>query len=228
MPTTVTKFFGFGAYVGVIKGLREVGWWPKEPSTVKPPWDAGQLITTDLAKSPLGLVSKYVKSIDDIDVDDHLTNGGLTVIGPRYPQGETVGCIWLSERFYNDLLKAGVTLPRHQTTDGEDYELTSLLYWDKDKDGNDVPGRRFYGFRGKLNTVNGNDYDVDLYHGGRGKVPGEQPKKNKKLHKRDIDLANTTIVNPGDDGAIYIADSQARTLQMMSPKRPEASGGDFY
>jgi hypothetical protein len=217
--TTVTKFFGFGAFVGAIRGLRQVEWWPKDPATLTPAWDQNALIATDLAKTPLGVVQGLI-TIAQLEVDDHLMNGGLTRIGPRYPQGEMIGPIWLAETFYNSIPQ-GKRPPRHQTTEGSDYELTSLLHWN----GN-VPVRRFFGFRGKLNAINGTKFKLDVWHGGRGKIPGEVGKPV------EVDTANidttTSISNVGDDGAIYIEDSTARSLQLMSPKRPEASGGDFY
>lgn len=216
--TTVTKFFGFGAFVGAVRGLRLVDWWPEDPAKLG--WDGSKLISTDLSRSPLGVVDRRI-SIAQVDVDDHLTNQGLTRIGPRYPQGEMVGAIWLSETFYNGI-PAAKRPPRDQNGDGNVYELTSLLYWDGDR-----PGRRFFGFRGKITGVDGTSIKLDVWHGGRGRVTGEVGKP-VQIDSADVDPTHSTITKPGDDGAIYIEDKKARELQLMSPKKPESSGFDFY
>ena len=220
--TTSTLFYGFGAYVGRLNGLRQVEWWPDAPATLK--WDPAKLIATDLAKTPLAVANGEI-AIDDIEVDDHIVNTGLTRIGPRYPQGEMVGAIWLAKGFY-DALPANVRPPRQSTQDGADYELTSVLYWN-----GTTPGRRFFGFRGRIaSNPGGGITRVEVWHGGRGRVANEKPRGPFDLDfAKDVDPTHTAI-GPGgaQDGAIFIEDQKARELQLRSPKIPESSGFDFF
>lgn len=219
--TTSTLFYGFGAYVGRINGLRQVEWWPDAPATLG--WDPQKLITTDLGRTPLAVANGEI-GIDAVDVDDHLIHGGLTRIGPRYPQGEMVGAIWLSKRFY-DTLPPNKQPPLQSSQDAHLYELTSVLYWN-----GTTPGRRFFGFRGRIVSNAGGITRVQVWHGGRGKVPNEPPKGAFDLDfAKDVDQGLTAIGSGGtQDGAIYIEDKKARELQLRSPKIPESSGFDFF
>ncbi|HLL21709.1 MAG TPA: hypothetical protein VK427_06245 [Kofleriaceae bacterium] len=190
-------------------------WWPAQPDSLK--WDETLQIETDLAKSPTGFVTGVIRSIDEIEVDDHVTALGRTQIGPRYPQGEMVGSIWLSETYYNKIGGAKV-LPRHQSPDAADYELTSILYWNNDK-----PDSRFFGFRGLVQSVRGTATELKVWHAGRGQIKHEQP-LDVVVDAADLDPTMTLARNPGDDGAVFIRDARARELQLMGPKRPEAAG----
>lgn len=214
---TSTLFYGFGAYVGLIKGLRLVEWWPADPASLG--WDAAKRIVTDLGKTPLAVANGGI-TINQLEADDHVTDLGLTQLGPRYPQGAMVGAIWLAKPFYDSL--GNNKPPRHQSSDAHDHELTSILYWN-----GTTPGKRYYGFHGKiLGPGTGNKTKVDVFHGGRGKIPGEQPKSLELDFGAEVDAGNS-INTPGQAGPIYIEANKARAVQMTSPKRPEAAGFDF-
>lgn len=216
---TTTVFYGFGAYVASLVQQRVVKWWPQDPSKLSPAWDHGQAILTDLDKTPNAVKNGTIQ-IAQIECDDHTSDAGLTQIGPRFPQGLMIGMIWLAKPFYDNLQNNKP--PRHQSSDGADYELTSILYWN----GN-TPGKRYYGFRGQIvGQGQGNKHKVKLWKGGRGKIQNEPPQGTFDIDfANDTDTANNEI-SPGgtQDGAIYVEEGAARQLQLMSPKRPESAG----
>jgi hypothetical protein len=83
-----TVFFGFGAFVGAIKGPTQIEWWADDPALSG--FSASALIPVDLANNPSAARAGTI-AIGAIEVDDHRVDGGLTTVGPRFPLGATVG-----------------------------------------------------------------------------------------------------------------------------------------
>jgi hypothetical protein len=215
--TTGTRitFYGFGAFVGNIKGATQVEWFPDDPATLN--WAAGALIATDLSKNITA--ARNGMPIADIQVDDHRTDGGLTTVGPRFPQGTMVGGIWLRDTIWNNLPNQ----PKHPcTANAEAYELTTHVYLD----GQNI--RRFHGFHGKIVGTQGPLTHVLIWSRGRGRVPGEKP-----LGPFWLDLAQVAHpVGPGgteigpnkQEGAVYLDGPTVIALGGGMPKLPPGYG----
>lgn len=214
-------FFGFGAYVGALRGQTQCEWWPDDPAIVH--WSPSTLVPTNLAKTPAAARAGSI-GVADIQCDDHRTNGGLTTIGPRFPQGAMVGAIWLAESYWSSLPNKP---PRFPAVDGHDYEYTSLLYWD-----GPLKGRRFYGVHARILGANGPLTRVAVFHSGRSKVPGEQPAGPFWLDlaqvAHPVEPGATEICGGQQEGALFLDESTSRQVAIMSPKLPRTEGYELF
>lgn len=215
-------FYGFGAFVGAIRGPTQCDWWPDDPARLN--FAPSALVPTDLAKNPMAARSGAI-SVADIQCDDHRTDGGLTAVGPRFPQGSTVGAIWLSESYWSSL--GAKQPPRAVTKDAHDYELTSILYLD-----GPMKGRRFYGVHAKVVGTQGPLTRVELWHAGRAKVPGERPAgafwMDLAQVAHPIEPGATQIGAGQVEGALFLEDTTSRQVTLMSPKLPPGSGSELF
>src|SRR5690242_3745576 len=105
MPSSRSVFYGFGGWVGQQQGLTLTAWWPNDPNTLNPPFDAGKLITSDLAKNPQAVRNGQIQATA-IDVDDAPGNGGGTKLGPTWPTGSQLNATWIESGKYNALAPA--------------------------------------------------------------------------------------------------------------------------
>jgi hypothetical protein len=212
---TRTVFFGFGAYVGAITGLSTCRFWDDDPRLVG--WAATAQVPVDLARNP-SAVRAGTLAIDDIQVDDHRVDGGLT----------TIGQCWLSEQYYASLANRPPRHPASAPADAHDYELTSMLYWD-----GPLGGRRFYGFHARIAQTAGTVALVEIWAGGTGKITGRAPAGAWWL-----DLAQVAHpVEPGVTeiavgatqlGALFLDSVTTRSLMLAMTKRPIGTGADDY
>src|SRR5688572_31985095 len=99
MAVSRTITCGFGSWVGQQTGLTTCSWWPQDPATLNPPFDATKLITNDLSKN-LQAVRNGQITVAQIQVDDAPANGGETKIGPTWPTGSTINGNWLEKTKY--------------------------------------------------------------------------------------------------------------------------------
>jgi hypothetical protein len=213
-------FYGFPAYIGALRGPTHCGWWPDDPNSLN--WKEDRLIPTDLSKTPSAAQNGEI-TIAEIQCDDHRTDGGLTQIGPRFPQGTMVGAVWIRDTYWNSL---GRKQPRHPATnDSHPYELTSIVYVD-----GPFKGRRFYGVHAKITDTHGPLAKVQIWQPGRSRIDGERP-----FGEFWIDLAQDT--HPVDSGAshvdshlegpLFINGDLARSLGLYSPKLPYWLGAEL-
>ena len=217
---TKIVFYGFGAYIGAIRGTTQCDWWADDPASLN--WSPNLLVPTNLAKNPAAARAGTIR-VADIECDDHRIDGGLTTIGPRFPQGKMVGALWLAETYWNSLPNKPA---RPTSTDGHDYEHTSILYLD-----GPMAGRRFYGLHAKVVGTQGPLSRVLVWHGGRSKI--DQP-----IGPFWLDLAQVAHpVEPGatqvgvsgpQEGALFLDDATARQLTIMAPKIPKSEGFDLF
>lgn len=218
-----TVFYGFGAYVGAIRGVTQGDWWPDDPQTLG--FQPAALIPTDLAKNPTA-VRAGVIPLADLQVDDHRSLGGLTSIGPRFPQGAMVGAVWLADTYYASL---GATAPARlssaEAAESRDYELTSLLYWS-----GPLAGRRFFGYHARVLTTNGTLAHVQIWTAGRSRIPNEPPAGtwwiDLATDAHPLDPSATQVNAMGQEGALFLDAATAQSLQLFGPKLPRALGFD--
>jgi len=221
---TRTVFYGFGAYVGAIDGLTTCSWWADDPASLK--WSRQALVPVDLAKNPSAVRAGTLK-VDDIEVDDHRVDGGLTTIGPRWPGGSPIGQVWLSDTYWNSLGNKPDRHPASAGGDAYDYELTSILYWV-----GPLAGRRFYGFHAKIVNCNGPLAQVEIWSGGTAR--GKQPAAGtwwvdlaSSAHAVDP-IATQIAIGGQQEGALFLDAPTARGLMVAYVKKPPGFGADFY
>src|SRR5262245_65376428 len=123
-------FVGIGAFLARIDSETRCAVWTEEPTDHG--FDPARLITIDLSRSPRRAVAGEI-SWDAVEIDDCYTGaGGVvrgTTLGPRWPEMELVGAIYLEESFLLRL-PAAVRPPIPQRgLHGRPYEHKSVLYW---------------------------------------------------------------------------------------------------
>lgn len=213
-----TTFFGFGAFVGSIRGLTECAWWDDDPVAVYG-FSQPALVPVDLAKNPSAARAETI-GWDEIQVDDHQQDGGRTTIGPMFPTGGVIGACWLDEQYWESLPNKPPRQPASAPDDAYDYELTTYQYYD-DEQGN----RRFYGYHARVTSVNGPLSEVEIWNPGTGKVG--QPVGTWWLDLRNDALpvgVGTTIGPVGSTGALFLQSVTASTIALREPKKPPLWG----
>jgi hypothetical protein len=220
---TRITFYGFAAYVGALRGPAKCGWWPDDPNSLH--WKEERLIETDLSKTPSAARNGEI-SIADIQCDDHRTDGGMTEIGPRFPQGKTVGAIWVRDTYWNSL---GRRQPNHPASkDSHPYELTSIVYLD-----GPLKGRRFHGLHAKVTgTCETHLAKVQLWQPGRARIRDERP-----FGEFWIDLARdahpfeigATEIDGREhlEGPLFVDHVFAQSVLVHYPKLPYWLGGEY-
>ena len=215
-------FHGVGAFVGVLYSETKCKFWPDEPGRLS--WDHKALVEIDLAKSPAAARAGRIPWTD-VDVDDHHIYGGMTKIGPLWPDGAHVGACYVTE----DAWRRGTGRALDPDPDCHDYELTHVLYWQ-----GPLATRRFHGFHAQITSEQGARALVTLWHAGKSKAPNAPP-----VGTWWIDLAaDAHAIEPGftqvgvgaspKTGALFLDLRQARTLQLDDPKKPPWLGEDFF
>jgi hypothetical protein len=216
---TRTVFYGFGAFVGTIGGQNLCSWWGDDPANLN--WVSALLVPTDLAKNPTAARNGVIP-IADIVVDDDITGGGLTEIGPRYPLGRSVGACWITDTYWNSL--GANKPPRQPGAQFYDYELTSVQYWN-----GELGDRRFFGLHAKIVSQQGSLSRVKVWQPGFAKPPGLQIAGVAWLDLSLVSDPNfTTIKTAGDEGALFLDRDTAQALAVRRPKLPSSQGGELF
>jgi hypothetical protein len=209
-------FYGFAAYVGALRGQTTVDWWADDPNNLG--WSPQSLVPVDLSKNPTAARANRIP-ITDIQCDDHRIDGGLTSIGPRFPQGAAIGAIWLTDTYYQSL---ATKPPWPWSPDAYEYEMTSLLY---------LPNDRFYGVHARIIGTSGALSNVEIWRPGRGRVPGEPPMGTYWLDLSKVAhpvAPGATQIGPAlAEGALFLDAATAKLLSLAVPKIPPGSGFDL-
>jgi len=214
-----TTFYGFGAFVGSIRGLTQCAWWDDDPVAVHR-FSQAALVAVDLAKNPSAVTAGRI-GWADVEVDDHRQDGGLTTIGPMFPTGAMTGAVWLTEQFYAKLPNPPPRHPASAPNDAYDYEVTSYLYY-----GGEEGDRRFHGYHANIIATNGSLSNVEIWEAGTGKIPGRGPTGTWWLDLSQVALSaaggSTAALNT--PGALFLETPTAKTLRMRGPKKPPDLG----
>lgn len=211
-------FHCVGAYVGSLHGETDCRFWADAPAKLR--WDHNAMVAIDLARSPtaarLGRIAPT-----DVDVDDHEIYGGMTKIGPLFPDGKTIGACWLTEEAW----RRSTNRAFDADPECEPYELTQVVYW-----AGALASRRFQGFRAVITSEQGSRALVTLWHAGTSRTPNAQPAGTWWI---DLDTEAMPI-EPGftevgvgaavKTGALFLDLRQASTIQLYGPKRPPGAG----
>jgi hypothetical protein len=220
-----TTFYGFGAYVGSIRGLTECAWWDDDPVTTYK-FSQAALVPVDLA---MNLSAARAGKIGwaDIQVDDHRQDGGLTTIGPMFPTGSVIGACWLTEQYWEKLPNKPPRQPASAPDDAYDYELTSYQYYDGELD-----DRRFYGFHARVVQTKGSVSQVEIWAGGTGKIRNRAPQGVWWLDlgtvAHPVAKGATQIAAASSAGALFLDAHTMHSLRLAAPKKPPQFGECEY
>jgi len=213
-----TVFHGVGAYVGSLHSETKCKFWPDEPGKLA--WNHGAMVEVDLAKSPAAARAGRVPW-SDVEVDDHHIYGGMTKIGPLWPDGTTIGGCWLTE----DAWRRSTGRGWDPNPDCHDYEMRHVLYW-----GGPLARRRFQGFHAEITSEKGTHALVTLWQAGRSKVAGSKPAGTwwidlaADAHAIEPGFTEVGVGGAAKVGALFVDLRHAHTIQMMGPKIPPWMG----
>ena len=198
-------FYGLPAWVGAIHGSTVCEWWDRDPSQLG--WDRSLIHTIDLAKSTAAGLAGQI-AIADIEVDDHISAGGRTTIGPLWPGGNNIGAVWVSDSY---LARNALAAP------GD--ELRVVHYF-----GGEHGNRRFHGFQARVLQTQGQLSLVALWHPGTG-AANASPAGTWWLDLgADADPA-TPPPSASQTGPIYLDTKASAQLVTFEPKLPPYRGG---
>src|SRR5262245_12468299 len=118
------------AFLGRIDSETRCGFWADEP--VDHAFDPARLITADLARTPSAALAGRVPW-DAVEVDDCFPgpNGVVhgTTLGPRWPEIQLMGLVYLEESFWKRLPEAIRPPCPPSGMPGRAYEFTTVVYW---------------------------------------------------------------------------------------------------
>jgi len=168
-------FCGTGGFVGRIESETRVAFWPDEPADHG--FDPSLLITVDLARTPTAAALGEI-SFDAVEVDDCFSgpNGAVngTTIGPRWPEIQVSGAVYLEQRFCERLPPAVRPALPPRFMAGRAYEYTTALYWPGS--GDPRAGRRYAGHHAELLEERAGLALVAVFPQGASDRPGAEPR----------------------------------------------------
>jgi hypothetical protein len=206
-------FYGLPAWVGAIYSPTVCEWWDRDPNQLS--WDRAQLHRLDLAKTPSAALAGRI-AVSDVEVDDHVQNGGRTTLGPLWPGGEPIGACWVSESY---LASHGLTPPGARPgPGGHGHEFTVVQYFDGEQ-GN----RRFHGFQANLLQQQNNLSLVQIWHPGTGASPAHPAGTWWLDLGADAD-PTTAPLSANQPAPLFLDARSASNLAMAGPKIPPFQG----
>lgn len=176
-----TVFVGFCAYVGRIVNRTMCEVWTADPA--ERDFATEQLLAVDLNKNPSAAMKGAIDWAD-VEVDDHITTGGLTGIGPLWPEGASTGLVYLADRFLERL----PVRPEPLEFDGEPYEQELVIYHPGAEDPR--AGRRYRGFHAVVVERRGTSALVEVY-------PAMGSKSSPPFEARWLDLQSVAVCDAG-------------------------------
>ncbi|HYU14554.1 MAG TPA: hypothetical protein VEL05_00715, partial [Candidatus Acidoferrum sp.] len=190
-------FVGTGAFVGRVDHLTRLAFWADEPTDHD--FDPSRLITVELSRTPNAAASQQI-SWDAVEVDDCLIgpNGGLagTTIGPRWPEMQLVGAVYIEESVVRRLPPQARPSCPPKGMGGRDYEFKTVVYWSHLKDGR--AGRRYIGHHAEILEEAGKLARVAVFK------PGMSDQPNAVATTMWIDLSSPDACDAGPDGLTQI------------------------
>jgi hypothetical protein len=213
-------FRGTGAFVGRVESETRIAFWPDEPSDHG--FDPARLIAIDLARTPSAAVLGEI-SHDAVEVDDCFSgpNGDLrgTTLGPRWPEIQVSGAVYLEQRFW-ERLPDGVRPPiPPRFMGGRAYEYTTVLYWPDRDDAR--AGKRYAGHHAELLEERSSLARVAVYPQGMSDRPHVEP----KTMWLDLASAEHTDAGPHSLTEIGLGRGQSGALYLISTPLPSRSDG---
>lgn len=196
-----TVFIATTGFLGRIDSETRCAFWAEEP--VDHAFDPGRLITVDLSRTPHAAIEGALPW-DQIEVDDCYTgpggNLGGTTLGPRWPELQIAGTVFLEAGFM-ERLPADIR-PRCPPAPmcGRDYEHTAVLYWPHIKDAR--AGNRYAGHHAEIIEQRGTLAHVAVY------PPGTSDDPDAQFFKMWIDLSSPEQCDAGEGSLTKLGSGQ--------------------
>jgi hypothetical protein len=201
-------FFGLPAWVGAIHGPTVCEWWNHDPGQLA--WDRSLLHRVDLAKTPSAALAGQLP-VAQVEVDDHTTRGGRTMIGPLWPGGTMIGALWVSESY---LAANQLTAPSH--------EFQLVQYFDGEQQ-----NRRFYGFQASVLQTQNHLSLVQLWHPGTGATSAPPAGTWWLDLGADADPSKPPPTT-GQPAPLYLDAAATSRLVTFGPKLPTYQGSSAF
>jgi len=168
-------FRATGGFVGRIESATRIAFWPDEPADHG--FDPSLLIMTDLSRTPAAAALGEI-SFDAVEIDDCYCGptGDLrgTTLGPRWPEIQVAGAVYLEQRFRDRLPDAIRPALPPKFMSGRAHEYTTVVYWPNADDPR--AGRRYAGHHAELLEERGTLARVVVFSPGTSNSPGAQPR----------------------------------------------------
>ena len=218
-------FVGTGGFLGRIDGETRCAFWADEP--VDHGFDPQLLITVDLARTPSAAAAREI-DWDAVEVDDCFTgpNGivGGTTLGPRWPELQLEGAVYL-ERGFRDKLPAALRPPCPPVgLTGRVCEFMTIVYWPHVADPR--AGKRYAGHYAEVLEEQGTLARVAVYPPGSSERPSAQPLTMwidlASAEQCDVGADSLTEIGIGDApkrGALFLISGQLSSD--LDPQRKE-------
>jgi hypothetical protein len=185
------------AFLGRVDGETRCAFWTEEP--VDHDFDPNRLIEVDLALTPSAAAAEDI-GWERVQVDDCFTgpNGAVTgtTLGPRWPELQLAGAVYLERRFVDSLPEALRPACPPEGAGGRPYEYMTTVY----RPGTEDPraGRRYAGHHAEVLEERGSLARVAVYPPGRSEQPDVRPVPMW------IDLASAAQCDAGPDSLTAI------------------------
>jgi hypothetical protein len=194
-------FVAVSGFLGRIESETRCAFWVDEP--IEHGFDPSRLITVDLALTPSAAAARRI-SWDAVQVDDCIAradgNLGGTTMGPRWPELQLVGRVYIEDNYWSKL-PAALRSPSRQLT-GRAYEYRTAVYWPHIDDPR--AGRRYAGHHAEILAEKDTIARVAIYRAGASTQDGARP-----MMTMWIDLASPDQCDAGPGGLTEIGVGQA-------------------
>lgn len=208
---TKVTFHGSPAWVGAIQSPTICEYWNNDPAQLN--WDRKLLNMVDLSNTPSAALAGRIKS-SQIEVDDHVGNGGRTTLGPMFPSGASIGACWIAD---NPIAHSPAKV-RPTVANTNSYEYMTIQYFD-----NEHGNRRFHGFHANVLQVNGGLSLVQIWNPGTG-ASGGPPAGTWWLDLTASAEPSTPALSPGKPGALFLEVATVRQMTTFDVKLPRNQG----
>lgn len=208
---TKVTFYGSPAWVGAIRSPTICEWWNSDPAQLN--WDRSLLNMVDLSKTPSAAAAGRIKT-SQIEVDDHVGNGGRTTLGPMFPSGTSIGACWIAD----NAIAHSPAKVRPTVANSNSYEYMTIQYFDSEQ-GN----RRFHGFHANVLQVNGGLSLVQIWNPGTG-GSGVPPAGTWWLDLAANADPSTPPLVTGKAAALFLEVTASRQLTTFEIKMPRVQG----
>jgi hypothetical protein len=195
-------FIGSAAFLGRVDGETRCAFWAEEP--VDHDFDPGRLIEVDLAMTPSAAAAKEI-GWGSVQVDDCLAgpNGAVvgTTLGPRWPELQLAGAVYLERRYLQSLPEAVRPACPPVGAGGRPYEYMTAVYWPHADDPR--AGNRYTGHHAEVLDERGSLARVAVYPPGRS----QEPDATQATMWLDLASAEQCDAGPESLTAIGVADA---------------------
>lgn len=219
-------FQGMGGFLGRVEGETRVSFWPEEPADHG--FDPALLISVDLAQTPSAAALGEI-AFDAVQLDDGYSgpNGDVrgTTLGPRWPEIQLLGAVYLEQGFLARLPAEKRPLLPPKSMGGQPYEYLTALYWPNT--GDPRAGRRYAGHHARVLEERGSLARVEVFPQGSSDRPHATPTRMWiDLSSADqCDAGHDSLTNIGlgrgvSEGALFLITTGLSMSDWPAPSSP--------